>query len=110
MKIKHNTLAKMNLIAFYSAITCVIPVIGPSVYAYILASNEFFNDIAAVSKAKLLGSILFGVVFFTTLFELRNWPILSTLIVFTLNILVTSIFFFVGVYKKKRTTKSRVTF
>ena len=101
-------IVKMSLVAIFFAITCIIPLIGPSLFSYTLANNGHFNQVAALSRTKLLAAMLLGIGIFTAMFELNYLPHLTTLIIFSLNTCFVVTFFFIGVYKRKRDDKKIV--
>lgn len=92
----------MGLIAFLFGLTCVIPVIGPSFFSYVLSNNNYFNQNSSLSKTRTLIAMLLGVLIFTAAFELKGWSLSATLTVCSLNLAFTTIFFFAGAYKRKR--------
>ena len=100
-----KSIVPMSLIAFFFSFTCVIPVIVPSFFSYVLSNNSYFNQNSSLSKSRTLIAMLLGVLLFTVIFELKGWPLSQTLTVCSLNLFFTTIFFFVGVYKRARDNK-----
>jgi hypothetical protein len=104
-----TVIVKMSLVAFFFAFTGAIPIVGPSVSAYILAYDKHFNQTWALSQSRLLAAMFLGVLFFTFLFELNSWPLPTTVAVCSLNILFTIVFFFIGVSKRTLSNKRNVS-
>ncbi len=92
----------MGIIAVCFAATCIITVICPSVFAYMLGYDGHFNQVASLSKMRILISMFAGIVIFTAIFELNSLPLETTAIIFSLNVFFTIISFSFGIYKKKR--------
>jgi len=96
---------KMSLIVLGFAATCIIPIIAPSIFAYVEGSNNKFKNDGELSMTKVLISMLLGVLVFAVIFGLTALPLPVTVIICSLNSIFVNIFFFLGFFKREKKNK-----